>query len=229
MRGGDAGTAEHRVVEDRATGIRIVIVDDHTIVREGLKSVLELEPDFTIVGEAGTSQAALHEVRDHRPDVVLLDLKLSEERSAEGLDLCADITRAFPEVGVVILTTFHDQGLVLDALRRGARAYVLKDVDVVDLVKIIRAVHRGESGFDGRSAALVVRSLTGEEPIRLRLTPREVEIVRLLARGLTNREIGKASFISESTVKFHLRNIMGKLDVHRRTELVYTATRLGLL
>lgn len=224
MRGLDPEAAE-----GGPAGIRIVIVDDHTIVREGLKSVLELESDVLVVGEAATSEAALRAVAEQRPDVVLLDLKLSEDRPAEGLDLCAEIARAFPEVGVVILTTFHDQGLVLDALRRGARGYVLKDVDVVDLVKIIRAVHRGESGFDGRSAALVVRSLTGEEPARLKLTPREVEIVRLLARGFTNREIGKASFISESTVKFHLRNIMGKLGVHRRTELVYAATRLGLL
>ncbi|HEX9123111.1 MAG TPA: response regulator transcription factor [Actinomycetota bacterium] len=214
---------------ESSEGIRLVVVDDHTIVREGLKSVLELEPDIEVVGEAATAETALRAVGERRPDVVLLDLKLSDDRPAEGLDLCAEIARRFPEARVVVLTTFHDQGLVLEALRRGARGYVLKDVDVVDLVKIIRAVRRGESGFDTRSAALVVRSLSGAEPARPKLTSREVEIVRLLARGLTNREIGQASFISESTVKFHLRNIMSKLEVRRRTEVVYAATRLGLL
>lgn len=224
MRTGDAG----RGPEEPAS-VRIVIVDDHTIVREGLKSVLELEPDVEVVGEAATAVAARRAVGEQRPDVVLLDLKLSEDRPAEGLDLCADITREFPEVGVVVLTTFHDQTLVVDALRRGARGYVLKDVDVMDLIKIIRAVYRGESGFDTRSAALVVQSLIGGEPTLPKLTSREIEIVRLLARGLTNREIGHASFISESTVKFHLRNIMSKLDVRRRAEVVYAATRLGVL
>lgn len=214
---------------DAPASIRIVVVDDHTIVREGLKSVLELEADVVVVGEAATPEAALRAVGEHRPDVVVLDLKLSDDRPAEGLELCTEIVRGFPEVGVVVLTTFHDQGLVLDALRRGARGYVLKDVDVVDLVKIIRAVHRGESGFDTRSAALVVRSLAGRPEVSSRLTSREIEIVRLLARGLTNREIGRASFISESTVKFHLRNIMGKLQVHHRAEVVYAATKLGLL
>lgn len=223
------GDGEARRGPEEPTSVRIVIVDDHTIVREGLRSVLELEPDVQVVGEAGTATAARRAVAEQRPDVVLLDLKLSEERPAEGLDLCADITREYPDVGVVVLTTFHDQTLVVDALRRGARGYVLKDVDVMDLIKIIRAVHRGESGFDTRSAALVVQSLTGEEPTPPKLTSREIEIVRLLARGLTNREIGQASFISESTVKFHLRNIMSKLDVGRRAEVVYAATRLGLL
>lgn len=220
---------EHGGVRVEPPGVRVVIVDDHTIVREGLRAVLELEPDVEVVGEAATAETALGVVGEHRPDVVLLDLRLSEDRPAEGLDLCAAITRAFPEVGVVVLTSFHDQALVVDALRRGARGYVLKDVDVVDLVKIIRAVHRGESGLDTRSATLVVRSLSGAGPTRPPLTSRELEIVRLLAKGLTNREIGQASFISESTVKFHLRNVMTKLQVRHRAEVVYAATRLGLL
>jgi two-component system response regulator DevR len=122
-------------------------------------------------------------------------------------------------VGVIVLTTFHDQSLVLDALRRGAKGYVLKDVDVVDLCKIIRKVHGG---------SLMVQSLS-EGDGAPRLTPRELEIVRLLARGLTNREIGRAALISDSTVKFHVRGIMRKLSVHHRTEVVYAATKLGIL
>lgn len=221
-----------RAVETRAkeaVTIRVVIVDDHTIVREGLKSILELERDITVVGQAASPEEALNAVEAKNPDVVLLDLKLSEDGPAKGLSLCSDIVRRFPRVGVVVLTTFHDQALVLDALRRGAKGYVLKDVDVVDLVKIIRAVQRGESGFDARSASLVVRSLAGGDLPGPKLTEREVGIIRLLAKGLTNREIGRAAFISESTVKFHLRNIMAKLDVHHRAEVVYAATKLGLL
>ncbi|HEY0452943.1 response regulator transcription factor [Actinophytocola sp.] len=208
--------------------IRVVIVDDHTIVREGLRSILELEDDVAVVGHAASPAEALAAIGAEQPDVVLLDLKLSEDGPATGLGLCSAIVAGYPEVGVVVLTTFHDQTLVLDALRRGAKGYVLKDVDVVDLVKIIRAVRRGESGFDSRSASLVVRSLS-EQDSGPRLTPREVEIIRLLAQGLTNREIGKVALISDSTVKFHVRGIMRKLSVHHRTEVVYAATKLGLL
>ncbi len=209
--------------------IRVVILDDHTIVRQGLRSVLELEADIEVVDDVGTPNEALDAVEEHQPDVMLLDLKLGDDRQAEGLDVCTEIVRHHPEVGVVILTTFHDQSMVRDALRRGARGYVLKDVDAADLLKIVRAVHRGESGFDTRSAALVVRSLAGEPPPDTNLTEREIEMVRLLARGLTNREIGQTSFISESTVKFHLRNIMAKLKVHRRAEVVFAASKRGLL
>jgi two-component system, NarL family, response regulator DevR len=199
--------------------IRVVIVDDHTIVREGLRSILELEPDIEVVGHAATPAEALSTIAGAHPDVTLLDLKLTEEGPATGLDLCGSIAADFPDVAVVVLTTFHDQTLVLEAIRRGARGYVLKDVDVVDLVKIIRSVRNG---------SLMVHSVS-EQDGRPRLTRRELEIVRLLARGMTNREIGRAALISDSTVKFHVRGIMRKLDVHHRTEVVYAATKLGIL
>jgi two-component system, NarL family, response regulator DevR len=202
-----------------ADRIRVFIVDDHTIVREGLRSILELESDISVVGHAARPDEALASLAVTRPDVVLLDLKLSDAGPASGLDLCAEIVTRHPRVGVIVLTTFHDQSLVLDALRRGARGYVLKDVDVVDLVKIIRKV---------RGGSLMVQSLS-EQDGAPRLTPRELEIVRLLARGLTNREIGRQALISDSTVKFHVRGIMRKLDVHHRAEVVYAATKLGIL
>ncbi len=220
-------TAETRI--GSVAHIRVVIVDDHTIVREGLKSILELTKDIAVVGQAARPEEALHAVEAENPDLVLLDLKLGEDTPAIGLGLCSDIVGRFPRVGVVVLTTFHDQTLVLDALRRGAKAYVLKDVDVVDLVKIIRAVRRGESGFDTRSASLVVRSLARDGPTVPKLTKRELEIITLLAHGLTNREIGRVALISDSTVKFHLRNIMTKLAVHHRAGVVYGAAKLGLL
>jgi two-component system, NarL family, response regulator DevR len=214
---------------------RVVIVDDHAIVRRGLRSILELEQDIAVVGEAGGSAEALRTVERTRPEVVLLDLKLTPDGDAEGLAVCSRILEHRPETGVVVLSTFLDERLVAEALRRGAQAYVLKDVDLSELVGIIRAVARGESGFDSRSAA-VVRGLAASTPaasaaeeIPAALTDREREIVRLIADGLTNREIGRAIFVSESTVKFHVRNIMGKLGVHHRAKIAYAAGRLGLL
>jgi two-component system, NarL family, response regulator DevR len=222
-------------VTDRGSGqfapdaaIRVVIVDDHTIVREGLRSVLELEADVAVVGQAGRREEALAVVAATRPDIVLLDLKLGDHTPAGGLGLCSEVVRRHPRTGVVVLTTFHDQALVLDAIRRGAKGYALKDIDAVELMKIIRAVRRGESGFDAHSAAQVVRSLSrdGSAP---RLSEREVEIINLLAHGLTNKEIARVALISDSTVKFHLRSIMTKLGVRHRAEVVYVATKLGHL
>jgi DNA-binding NarL/FixJ family response regulator len=210
---------------------RVLIVDDHAIVRRGLRSILELEQDIAVVGEAGGPAEALRTVERTSPEVVLLDLKLSPDGDAEGLAVCSRILERRPGTGVVVLSTFLDERLVADALRRGAQAYVLKDVDLGELVRIIRAVARGESGFDSRTAAVVRALATGgatadESPA---LTEREREVVRLIAEGLTNREIGQTIFVSESTVKFHVRNVMRKLDVHHRAEVAYAASRLGLL
>ncbi len=213
---------------------RVVIVDDHAIVRRGLRSILELEQDIAVVGEAGGPVAALRTVEHTCPEVVLLDLKLSPDGDAEGLAVCSRILERRPETGVVVLSTFLDERLVAEALRRGAQAYVLKDVDLSELVGIIRAVARGESGFDSRSAA-VVRALAAGRPAASTgdespaLTEREQQVVGLIAEGLTNREIGQTIFVSESTVKFHVRNVMRKLDVHHRAEVAYAASRLGLL
>ncbi len=213
-----------------AAPIRILIVDDHTIVRQGLRSILELEPDFTVVGEAADAAAAIADTARLRPDVVLLDLKLSDSAPAEGLDVCATLRDQQPAVRIVVLTTFLDQKLLVGALQRGASGYVLKDVDAVELARIIRTVHRGESGFDGRSARLVVRSLTGQPaaPARL-LSERELEVVRLVARGATNVQAARDLFVSESTVKYHLRLAMRKIGAKDRTELVYRAGAQGLL
>ena len=213
-----------------AAPIRILVVDDHTIVRQGLRSILELEPDFTVVGEAADAAAAIADTAQLRPDVVLLDLKLSDSAPAEGLDVCATLRDQQPAVRIVVLTTFLDQKLLVGALQRGASGYVLKDVDAIELARIIRTVHRGESGFDGRSARLVVRSLTGQPaaPARL-LSERELEVVRLVARGATNVQAARDLFVSESTVKYHLRLAMRKIGAKDRTELVYRAGAQGLL
>lgn len=212
--------------------VRILIVDDHTIVRQGLRSILELESDFTIVGEASDAAGALERTSLLHPDVVLLDLKLTDREPADGLDVCRLLRERHPTVGIVVLTTFLEQKLLLGALQRGANAYVLKDVDTVELVRIIRGVRHGHSGFDGRSARLVVRSLT-EEALADRppsgLTARELEVVRLAARGATNRQAARELNVSESTVKYHLRMSMRKLGAKDRTEVVFRASKLDLL
>ncbi|HEX4009700.1 MAG TPA: response regulator transcription factor [Solirubrobacteraceae bacterium] len=208
---------------------RVLLVDDHAIVRRGLRSILELEPDISVVAEAGGREEALRAIDRVKPDVILLDLKLSADHDAEGLELCSEILDRRPESRVVILSTFLDENLLNQSLRRGAKAYVLKEVDVVELVRIIRAVSRGESGFDSRSAALV-RELVAhdDEATEPPLTQREREVIALLARGMTNREIGDTMFVSESTAKFHVRNVMRKLGVRRRAEVAYAVGRQGL-
>jgi two-component system response regulator DevR len=211
---------------------RVVVVDDHAIGRRGLRAILELEPDITVVGDAGGPDEALRTVERTRPAVVLLDLKLSPEGDAEGLAVCSRILERRPETGVIVLSTFLERRLVAEALQRGARAYVLKDVDVSELVRIIGAVARGESGFDGRSAGVVRALAAGTAAPSAQdgagaLTEREREVVGLVAEGLTNREIGEAIFVSESTVKFHVRNVMRKLGVHRRAEVAYVAGKLA--
>ncbi|HEX4093781.1 MAG TPA: response regulator transcription factor [Trebonia sp.] len=219
---------------DRA---RILVVDDHTIVRQGLRSILELEPDFTVIGEAATPEEAVAQADRLRPDVVLLDLKLSDAAPAEGLDVCAALRGRHPDVAIVVLTTFLDERLLVGALRRGASGYALKDVDAVELARIIRAVHRGQSAFDSRSADLVVRSLTarpgagpsGSAGPSGALSERELEVVRPVARGATNPQVARELYLSESTVKYHLRTAMRKLGARDRTELVYKAGQLGLL
>lgn len=213
-----------------AAQARVLLVDDHAIVRRGLRSILELEPDISVVAEASGRSDALAAIDRAQPDIVLLDLKLSSDHDAEGLELCSEILERRPDSNVVILSTFLNEDLLNQALRRGAKAYVLKEVDVVELVRIIRAVSRGGTAFDGRSAALVRALVAGEgataEPA---FTDREREVTRLLARGLTNREIGGRIFVSESTAKFHVRNVMRKLGVHSRAEVAYAAGKRGLL
>jgi two-component system response regulator DevR len=209
---------------------RVLLVDDHAIVRRGLRSILELESDISVVAEASGRTDALAAIDRAQPDIVLLDLKLSSDHDAEGLELCSEILERRPDSNVVILSTFLSEDLLNQALRRGAKAYVLKEVDVVELVRIIRAVSRGGTAFDGRSAALVRALVAGDhssdEPA---FTDREREVTRLLARGLTNREIGGRIFVSESTAKFHVRNVMRKLGVHSRAEVAYAAGKRGLL
>jgi DNA-binding NarL/FixJ family response regulator len=184
-----------------------------------------------VVAEAGTTEEAIAAVAAHTPDVVLLDLKLGSDDEA-GLRICQQLTAEDPDVRVLVLTTFLNERLVVEAIRSGAKGYVLKDVDAEELLRSIEAVRAGESAFDSHAAAAVVRSMSSPSasaPAAITFTARETEVVRLLAHGHSNRQIGQQLYISETTVKFHVHNVMEKLGVKRRAEVVYRSGQLGLL
>ncbi len=218
------------VVSDNPAPIDIVLIDDHAIVRDGLRAILERECDLRVVGEAATTEAALKTVRQVRPQIVLLDLKLSAGSDTEGLELCAALIAEHPGLGVLVLTTFIDDHLVLAAIHNGARGYVVKDVDTSALIRAIRDISHGGSAFDARSAAAMVRGIhSGSQESDKKLTGREQEVLELLSRGMSNVEIGKKLFISDTTVKFHVGNILRKLGVTRRAEAVHLAGKMGLI
>jgi two-component system, NarL family, response regulator DevR len=219
-----------RADQEVETSIDVVLVDDHAIVRQGLRAVLEREADIRVVAEASSPAEALSVLKQARPHIVVLDLKLSPSADSEGLEVCAQVSRDHPDVSVLVFTTMLDDQLVVDAIHSGAKGYVVKDVDTTELVRAIRAVRCGGSAFDARSAAAMVRSFNavtvGEGH---RLTDRELEVMRMIAEGMSNRAIGKQLYISETTVKFHVGNIMRKLEVTRRAEAVYAASKIGLI
>jgi two-component system response regulator DevR len=212
--------------------ISIVTVDDHAIVRQGLRALLDRELGMKVVGEAGSAEEALPMIARLRPDVVLLDLRLSAGSDSDGLSLCGQISARFPRTRILALTSFRDEWLVLEAIKQGAKGYVVKDVDLGELTRAIRAVRRGESAFDSYSASVVVRWLSAKQDPGDRsrqITAREREILALLAGGMSNVTIGQRLYISEATVKFHVGNILRKLGATRRAEAVYAASKLGII
>jgi two-component system, NarL family, response regulator DevR len=212
--------------------IRVAIVDDHAIVRQGLRAMIDREPDLRVVGEAPSAATAMAMLDRAQPRVVLLDLKLTAGSECDGLSLCHAITQRYPESRVLVLTSSADEWLILESIKQGAKGFVLKDVDLTELIRAIRAVHRGESAFDSRSAGVVVRWMHGSQRAGATasdITPREREILALLARGLSNVAIGQRLYISAATVKFHVGNVMQKLGARRRAEAVYAASKLGLI
>jgi DNA-binding NarL/FixJ family response regulator len=180
-----------------------------------------------VVGEASSAGEALAVVERTRPSIVLLDMKLSPASDNDGLELCSRLTKLYPGLSVLVLSTFVDDALVVSAIQHGACGYVVKDVDTLELVRAIRLVAQNGSAFDSRSAAAMARSIHAPRA-RSPLTDRELNVLRLVANGLSNRRIGAQLHLSETTVKFHVRNIMRKLDATSRAEAVYKATKNGL-
>ncbi|GAA4006034.1 MULTISPECIES: response regulator transcription factor [Streptomyces] len=210
--------------------LRILIVDDHTVVRAGLRALLEGEPDFDVVGETGDGNDAVRLVGGLRPDVVLMDLRLSEVGAAgsrvDGIEATRRILAASAGVRVVVLTSYGSQADVLRAVEAGARGYVLKAGPPEELFRAVRAAAAGGMALAPEAAARVVGYTAEPGP---GLSEREVEVVRLLARGHSNRAIAGALFLAEATVKTHLVRIYRKLGTENRAATVSEAVRRGLI
>jgi DNA-binding NarL/FixJ family response regulator len=210
--------------------IRVLIVDDHPVVRSGLIGLLDVETDMIIVGEAADGEEALARVAALSPDVVLMDLRMPR---LDGAGATARITAEFPSSRVLVLTTYDTDADIIRAVEAGASGYLLKDTPRVQLVEAVRAAARGETVLAPPVAARLVsrlRSPAAAEPVAEHpLTPREVEVLRAVSRGLSNAEIGRALFIGEATVKTHLLRAFAKLGVDDRTRAVTAAMERGIL
>ncbi|MCS7039170.1 MAG: response regulator transcription factor [Anaerolineae bacterium] len=213
--------------------IRVLLVDDQRLMREGLRTLLELEPGVEVVGEAGNGEEALIAYERLRPDVVLMDVRMPV---MDGVEATRRLIGRFPGARVIILTTFDDDEYVFEGLRGGALGYLLKDVSVHDLVEAIRTVMAGGVLIEPSVARKVVAELarlrpTPSSPARLPepLSEREHEVLRLLAEGLTNREIAERLYLAEGTVKNYVTNILNKIGARDRTQAALRARELGLL
>ncbi len=209
--------------------IKILIVDDHPVVREGIGAMLRREPDFQIVGEASNGQEAVKKVHEVSPDVVLMDLRMPE---MDGVEAITRIKEEKPEVKFIILTTYSDDEYIFRGIAAGARAYLLKDAPRDELFKAIRAVSRGESLIQPVVASRVLdklAELSKKTPGVETLSDREIEVLRLMASGVSNKDIADRLSITQSTVKTHITSIFQKLNVTTRTEAVTTALKKGII
>jgi two-component system, NarL family, response regulator DevR len=207
--------------------IRVLIVDDHEMVREGLMAMLKPERDIEVVGQTGYGAAVVELVDSTRPDVVLLDARLPD---VSGVEVCRLLTQSHPAVAVVILTTYTDPDLVQECLQAGARGYVVKDVEQFSLNESIRAVYRGQAVLAPQVAGQVIERVRAPQPDvsrRAALNASQVAILRLISRGHSNREIAAEVHLSENTVKTHVQEIFRKLGVRNRVEAAILAGKSG--
>lgn len=210
--------------------ITVLIVDDHTIVREGIRVFFDIQPDCRVVGEAESGEIALRLAADLVPDIVLLDLIMP---GMNGVETTRRLKQVSPHSQIIILSSFHDDEHIFPALRAGALSYVLKDIPPTELVEVVRRAMRGESVLHPRVAARVVQELRGTRQAApnpfLELSEREQEVLRLIADGLSNAEIATRLIISEKTVKGHVSNILSKLHLMDRTQAAVFAWKQGLV
>ncbi|MBQ0897723.1 response regulator transcription factor [Micromonospora sp. U56] len=204
--------------------ISVLLVDDHPVVRAGVRGMLSGEPDIAVVGEAASAAEAVTAVRAVRPDVVLMDLRMP---GVDGAAATANVLAVAPGTRVVVLTTYETDGDILRAVEAGAAGYLLKDASRAELVDAVRGAARGETVLAPSVAGRVLRQLRHPRPVIL--SPREVDVLRLVAQGLSNGEIGVRLHITEATAKTHLLRAFAKLDVTDRTAAVTTAMAAGLL
>jgi DNA-binding NarL/FixJ family response regulator len=238
--------------EERHTAVRVLVVDDQQLVRDGIASLLRVQDGIVVVGTATNGQEALEQALTRQPDVILMDVRMP---IMDGVEATLQILRQVPSCRILMLTTFDDDQYVRDALRAGARGYLLKDLPAQDLAQAVHAVSQGVYQFDAsvmeRMVETYSRSITAKQsetgghmtsllpktkanatpdsPSAAGLTNREIEILRLIAAGATNREVADSLVISEGTVKNHLSNIFGRLGLRDRTQAVMYAREHGLL
>ncbi len=210
--------------------ISILITDDHALVRQGIRDFLELQPDLTVVGEADSGEAAARLAGELAPDVVLMDLVMP---GIGGVEATRQVKQASPRSQVIVLTSYHEDEYIFPALRAGALSYVLKDIGPEELAETIRKAARGESILHPRVAARVVQEVRGARNstpnLFTDLSERELDVLRLIADGLSNAEIARKLIISEKTVKGHVSNILGKLHMLDRTQAAVFAWQQGLV
>jgi two-component system NarL family response regulator len=225
---------EPEVVAATTEPIRVLVVDDHALFRRGLQMVLGAEPDVEVVGEASDGAEALKVAAETTPDIVLMDVRMPRRG---GIDATTAIKDAVPSTKIIMLTISDEEGDLYDAIKAGAMGYLLKEISIEEVATAVRAVHNGQSLISpsmaskllNEFATMVRRDDERQQVPAPRLTDREMEVLRLVAKGLNNRDIAKKLFISENTVKNHIRNILEKLQLHSRMEAVVYAVREKLL
>ena len=204
----------------------MLVVDDHAVVREGLRTFLELQDGIEVAGEAADGEQAIEAVERLRPDVVLMDLVMPK---LDGLGAMRELRERAPSLRVIVLTSFLDDDKLLPALRAGAAGYLLKNAQPQELARAVRAAHSGEALLDPVVAARLVEALAGDEEPLDRLTPREREVLELIGRGFPNKRIARELEVSEKTVKAHVGHVFAKLGVTDRTQAAVVAVRAGLV
>lgn len=214
---------------ERQRPIRVLLLDDHEVVRRGVRDLLDAEPGIEVVGEAGTAEQALVRGPALRPDVAVLDVRLPD---GDGITVCRELRSAMPGLACLMLTSFDDDDALLDAIMAGAAGYVLKEIKGSALVSAVRTVASGQSMLDPATTTRLMNSLRGEESapetepgLLDGLSPREREILALIGKGLTNAQIGKRLYLSEKTVKNNISRLLAKLGVERRIQAAVLATR----
>ena len=207
--------------------LRVLLVDDHEVVRQGVKALLEAQDNMMVVGEAGSAADAVRRVGYDSPDVVVMDVRLPD---GSGVDACREVRSRFPDVKVLMLTSYADEEALVSAIMAGAAGYVLKRIDSDELVRSIERVGKGESLLDPEMTERLFRKIRGEaeeDPLLGRLSPQERKILDLIAEGMTNREIADELFLAEKTVKNYVSNLLGKLEMKPRSEAAAYAARLA--
>ncbi len=206
---------------EEAASIRVLSVDDHPLLREGIAAIIDSQPDMTLVSQAASGAEAIQQYRKYKPDVTLMDLRLPD---LSGIDAMIAIRAEFPEARIVMLTTFEGDVEIQRSLQAGARGYLLKSTPPNELIQAIRQVHAGKKRVPPDVAAQLAEHMTYES-----LTVREIDVLRQVAGGNRNRDIANLLFISEETVKVHIKHIMEKLGANDRTQAIAIAVRRGII